>query len=245
MCNIRLQRLVLHVTLVVAAHVLAITPSCATTILTFSQLNSSTPPPPVTINHTGGSSHLTTVTSAPIGINIFNAPLAAMNGVAYLFFIGVQSTTVPDFNYSFQDGFSGTVLFSKSNTPANAAMGLNLILQATFTNAQLSLVLNGGALDASNDSGLSQDLTMTSAYLNLSGSQALGIAFSTSTPPTIFSTDTNGFDQSFTPPVLYDVSGTASAALIAVPEPSTFVTASLGILALFGTVRRRNRFDIG
>jgi len=173
-------------------------------------------------------------TLSPYAVTITNGAASGMNGAAYLFLVGVQSTNIPDAMAQTQDGFAGTFIFSKSNMLGNATLGLNLILQVDVINAVLGLSGSSGNFYASNGPG--QGLTLNSAYAIFSGNQTFTMEFSGIIPPTIF-TDP---DTSFPSPINLEATGGATAGLVVpVPEPSTFAAAGLGILISVRALRKR------
>ncbi len=228
---LRLTRPVAVLIIAVIAHAMMLNVSSATTILDFSKLQSAGVTP-VSIVH-DGTTHATSIaSSAPIAVNINNAPAAAMDGTAYLFFVNVQSSSVPNSKFSIQTGFTGDIYFSKSSSNY---LGSNLVLRAHFTNAQLGLHGPVGTFSVANSG--SQTLSMTSAYVNISGQQSFTVSFSTISPPTVFKNP----DTSFS--IVLDPAGNAAASTVVfvVPEPSTLIGAAFASCGLVATVRRQRR----
>lgn len=206
--------------------------SLATTVLNFTKL-ASAGSTPLHINHVG-STHQSTITSgSPIAVNIGIAAFPGMIGNAFLSFVNVTSSAIPlvSGNLSSQDAFSGSLIFSKS---ASDHSGSNLVLEADFTNAFLSLSGGGGTFRASNDDTIPQTLNLISAYGFFGGDTDLSLSFSTVTPTTGFSSP----DQDLN--VVLDPTGVISASIVSVPEPSTLVSASFASLVLMGSYLRKH-----
>ena len=231
MTNSRLWNSVVTLMVMTTSFVIAPGISSATTILDFSKFNTT----PLTVSHNGTSHQTTMDTLSPYQVTISNGVASGMDGTAYLFLVGVQSTNVPDAVGQTQDGFAGRFIFSKANTLVNATVGANLILQVDVGNAVFDLSSSSGNFFASN--GLGQTLTLQSAYATFSGNQTFTMEFSGITPPSQFTNP----DQSFGPINLEATGGATAGLVVAVPEPFTLATAGLGILIAVQALRRQPR----
>lgn len=197
----------------------------ANTILNFTALDLTTSN--LTLSHTAGG--VTTLnSSSPVRLDITSAVNPAMMGTAYISFVSVMSSGTPSSSGSLSH-FNGSIIISKSATDYS---GSNLVLRLDFINAILDL--NGSTSGAFRMySGGPHSLALSSYYTAAIGNENAAITFAFDTPTGFTSPDTSSFITGLNPST-----GTVSADLVAVPEPSTFLVACFAGIAL---VRVRGR----